>query len=110
MASEVHNLKFEYHGLLENRKTTTPWNRKEQLVKYGAILQNERYVTDGKIITSAGVSAGIDMSLYLLSLVVNESFAKFVQLGMEYDPKPFLIQVPLRKPQKRWLTKFANQL
>lgn len=75
-------------GLLENRKATTHWNRKEQLAKYGVILQNERYVIDGKIITSAGVSAGLDMSLYLLSLVVNESFAKSVQLGMEYDPKP----------------------
>lgn len=75
-------------GLLENRKATTHWNRKEQLAKYGAIIQNERYVKDGKIITSAGVSAGIDMSLYLLSLVVNNNFAKFVQLGMEYDPKP----------------------
>jgi hypothetical protein len=45
-------------------------------------------VKDGKVITSAGVSAGIDMSLYLLSLVVNENYAKAVQLGIEYDPKP----------------------
>jgi len=75
-------------GLLKDHKATTHWNRKEQLVKYGVILQNERYVKDGKIITSAGVSAGIDMSLYLLSLVVNENYAKAVQLGMEYDPKP----------------------
>jgi transcriptional regulator GlxA family with amidase domain len=75
-------------GLLVNRKATTHWNRKEQLAKYGAIVQNERYVKDGKILTSAGVSAGIDMSLYLLSLVVNENFAKTVQLVMEYDPKP----------------------
>jgi len=75
-------------GILKDCKATTHWNRKEQLAKYGAILQNERYVKDGKIITSAGVSAGIDMSLYLLSLVVNENYAKAVQLGMEYDPKP----------------------
>jgi transcriptional regulator GlxA family with amidase domain len=75
-------------GLLKNCKATTHWNRKEQLAKYGAILQNDRYVKEGKIVTSAGVSAGIDMSLYLLSLIVNVSFAKAVQLGMEYDPKP----------------------
>ena len=75
-------------GLLKDCKATTHWNRKNQLLKYGAILQNDRYVKDGKIITSAGVSAGIDMSLYLLSLIVNENFAKAVQLGMEYDPKP----------------------
>jgi len=75
-------------GILKDCKATTHWNRKEQLAKYGAILQNERYVKDGKIITSAGVSAGIDMSLYLLSLIVNDNYAKAVQLGMEYDPKP----------------------
>ena len=50
--------------------------------------QYERYVKDGKIITSAGVSAGINISLYLLSSVVNENYAKVVQLGIEYDPKP----------------------
>jgi transcriptional regulator GlxA family with amidase domain len=75
-------------GLLKDCKATTHWNRKNQLAIYGAILQNDRYVKDGKIVTSAGVSAGIDMSLYLLSLIVNENFAKAVQLGMEYDPKP----------------------
>ncbi len=75
-------------GLLKDCKATTHWNRKKQLAKYGGILQNDRYVKDGKIVTSAGVSAGIDMSLYLLSLIVNENFAKAVQLGMEYDPKP----------------------
>jgi transcriptional regulator GlxA family with amidase domain len=75
-------------GLLKDCKATTHWNRKNQLVKYGAILQNDRYVKDGKIVTSAGVSAGIDMSLFLLSLIVNVNFAKAVQLGMEYDPKP----------------------
>jgi len=75
-------------GILTNCKATTHWNRKEQLAKYGVTVENERYVEDGKIITSAGVSAGIDMLLYLLSLVVNEDYAKAVQLGMEYDPKP----------------------
>jgi len=74
--------------ILKDCKATTHWNRKEQLAKYGANIQKERYVKDGKVITSAGVSAGIDMSLYLLSLVVDENYAKAVQLGMEYDPKP----------------------
>jgi transcriptional regulator GlxA family with amidase domain len=75
-------------GLLKDCKATTHWNRKSQLANYGVVLRNDRYVKDGKIVTSAGVSAGIDMSLYLLSLIVNENFAKAVQLGMEYDPKP----------------------
>jgi transcriptional regulator GlxA family with amidase domain len=87
-------------GILKNCKATTHWNRKEQLAKYGAILQNERYVKEGKIVTSAGVSAGIDMSLYLLSLVVNENYAKVVQLGMEYDPKPPFDSGSLEKAPK----------
>jgi len=75
-------------GLLKNCKATTHWNRKEQLKEYGVNVVNERYVKDGKIITSAGVSAGIDMALYLVSLLVNEKFAQVIQLSMEYDPKP----------------------
>jgi transcriptional regulator GlxA family with amidase domain len=75
-------------GLLEGRNVTTHWNRKEQLRKYNVNVVDERYVKDGKYITSAGVSAGIDMALYLISLIQNENTAKFIQLGMEYDPQP----------------------
>jgi transcriptional regulator GlxA family with amidase domain len=75
-------------GLLMNCKATTHWNRKEQLSEYGVSVVNERYVKDGKIITSAGVSAGIDMALYLVSQLVNEKLAQAIQLSMEYDPKP----------------------
>jgi transcriptional regulator GlxA family with amidase domain len=75
-------------GILKGCRVTTNWNRVEQLRKYSVEFVNERYVKDGKIITSAGVSAGIDMALYLTSLVVNENFAKTVQLAIEYDPMP----------------------
>jgi len=75
-------------GLLNGRRATTYWNRKEQLKSYGVEVVNERYVKDGKIITSAGVSAGIDMTLYLAALLKGEDFAKIVQLGIEYDPQP----------------------
>ena len=75
-------------GLLKDCKATTHWNRKEQLAAYCSDISDDRYVVDGKIVTSAGVSAGIDMALYLLSLVVNETYAKVIQLGMEYDPQP----------------------
>jgi transcriptional regulator GlxA family with amidase domain len=75
-------------GLLKNVRAITYWNRIEQLKKYGAIIENERYVRDGKIITSAGVSAGIDMALYLVSLLANDRMAQAIQLSMEYDPKP----------------------
>ncbi|MBP1639295.1 MAG: glutamine amidotransferase [Bacteroidetes bacterium] len=75
-------------GLLTGVKATTHWNRKDQLATYGAIIEDDRYVVDGKISTSAGVSAGIDMSLYLLSRIVDENFAKTIQLAIEYDPQP----------------------
>ena len=75
-------------GILNGRRVTTHWNRVEQLKKYPVEFVKERYVKDGKIITSAGVSAGIDMALYLTSLVINEKFAKLIQLAIEYDPKP----------------------
>ena len=75
-------------GLLKNKKATTHWNRKEQLRMYGVNVVDERYVEDGKIITSAGVSAGIDMALYLVSRLLDENAAMKIQLGLEYDPKP----------------------
>jgi transcriptional regulator GlxA family with amidase domain len=75
-------------GLLNDKKVTTHWNRKTQLAAYCPQILEDRYVLDGKVITSAGVSAGIDMALYLLSLITSETYAKTVQLGMEYDPQP----------------------
>ena len=75
-------------GLLENRECTTHWMRREQLAKYNVIIKNERYVRDGKIITSAGVSAGIDMALYLAGKISNDHTAQMIQLGIEYDPQP----------------------
>jgi transcriptional regulator GlxA family with amidase domain len=75
-------------GILKDCKATTHWNRKEQLKGYGVTVVDERYVKDGKIISSAGVSAGIDMALYLVSLLVDEKLAQAIQLSMEYDPKP----------------------
>jgi transcriptional regulator GlxA family with amidase domain len=75
-------------GLLNGKNGTTHWRRKEQLKNYQVVVKNERYVHDGKIITSAGVSAGIDMALYLVSLIAGEPIAKMIQLAIEYDPNP----------------------
>lgn len=75
-------------GLLENKNCTTHWRRKEQLGKYNLSVKNERYVEDGKIITSAGVSAGIDMALFLAGRIAGEKAAKMIQLAVEYDPAP----------------------
>ena len=75
-------------GLLDGKRCTTHWRRKEQLKKHNVLFEEERYAHDGKIITSAGVSAGIDMALYLVSLIEGEQSAKLIQLGIEYDPMP----------------------
>lgn len=75
-------------GLLDGGKATTHWLAREKLATYGAEVINERVVQDGKILTSAGVSAGIDMALQLLRLTHGDQMAKTIQLGLEYDPEP----------------------
>lgn len=75
-------------GLLDGRKCTTHWRRRDQLKGYPVEVVNERYVRDGKYVTSAGVSAGIDMAIYLASLIAGDEVAMTIQAGIEYDPKP----------------------
>ena len=75
-------------GLLKGKRCTTHWRRKAQFQQYKVLIEEERYVHDGKYITSAGVSAGIDMALYLVSLIEGDQSAKLIQLGIEYDPIP----------------------
>lgn len=75
-------------GLLEGRKATTHWGWLEHLSGFGAEPVSERVVVDGKIVTAAGVSAGIDMALTLLAQASDPATAQAVQLAMEYDPQP----------------------
>ncbi|MBS9462462.1 DJ-1/PfpI family protein [Flagellimonas sp. 389] len=76
-------------GLLEGKKATTHWYRADEtLAEYGAIFIKQRYTNDGKYWTSAGVSAGIDMSLALMDKILGRNYAEFVALNLEYDPKP----------------------
>jgi len=75
-------------GLLESKKATSHWAAIHLLQDYGSITTNERYVQEGKIVTAQGVSAGIDMSLFLADQIVGEKMAKAYQLLIEYDPKP----------------------
>lgn len=75
-------------GLLKDKKATSHWGVIQLLKNYGSIPTKERYVKEGKMITAQGVSAGIDMSLYLASQIVGEEQAKAYQLFIEYDPKP----------------------
>ncbi|NRQ38712.1 DJ-1/PfpI family protein [Nonomuraea sp. NN258] len=75
-------------GLLRGRKATTHWSLLDHLAGVGAEPVSERVVIDGKIVTAAGVSAGIDMALTLLALATDETTAQAVQLAIEYDPHP----------------------
>ncbi len=75
-------------GLLEGRKATSHWLFLEQLRGFGADPVGGRFVEDGKVITAAGVSAGIDMALHLVGREVGPELAQAVQLGIEYDPQP----------------------
>jgi transcriptional regulator GlxA family with amidase domain len=75
-------------GLLEGRNATTHWSHHRLLERLGATYRPERWVEDGKVITSAGVSAGIDMALALVARLTDEPTARMVQLWIEYDPQP----------------------
>jgi len=75
-------------GLLKGRKATTHFSARPLLLKYGATPSEERVVQEGKIITAAGVSSGIDMALYLAEQVADTTTAKALQLMIEYDPQP----------------------
>ncbi|KAL2620399.1 hypothetical protein R1flu_000604 [Riccia fluitans] len=75
-------------GLLKDVPATGHWNTYELLQKYGVKTTEKRVVQEGKIITAAGVSSGIDMGLLLVSLIADEETAKAIQLYIEYDPQP----------------------
>lgn len=75
-------------GLLEGLKATSHWKAITLLSKYGVIPTRERIVEQGKYITAAGVSAGIDMALYLSEKLVGKDETKAIQLTIEYDPQP----------------------
>ena len=78
-------------GPARNKRVTTHWGFVESLRARGEaseVLENIRYVRDGNIVTSAGVSAGIDMALWLTGQLHGPDFARKVQRAMEYDPAP----------------------
>ena len=71
----------------------------DELAKFGATAVQSRYVFDGKLVTSAGVSAGIDMAIALAAQLRSAELAQAIQLGIEYDPKPpFDTGSPARAP------------
>jgi putative intracellular protease/amidase len=75
-------------GLLAGRPATTHWTARDELARLGAVVVEERVVRDGKYVTAAGVSAGIDMALTLAGIIAGDRTAQAIQLGIEYDPQP----------------------
>ncbi|MEE6308047.1 DJ-1/PfpI family protein [Plantactinospora veratri] len=75
-------------GLLRGRTATTHWRSAERLASFGATYSARRVVDDGKLLTAAGVSAGIDMALTLAARLADRTTAEAIQLAIEYDPQP----------------------
>jgi transcriptional regulator GlxA family with amidase domain len=75
-------------GILDGLDATTHWARADQLERLGARYTEQRVVEQGKVITAAGVSSGIDMALTLLDRMYGPAIAQSVQLAIEYDPRP----------------------
>lgn len=75
-------------GILDKRSATCHWAYLDELASLGANVVPERIVHDGKIMTAAGVSAGIDMALQLAGEIGGREMAEAIQLGIEYDPNP----------------------
>jgi transcriptional regulator GlxA family with amidase domain len=75
-------------GLLKGIEATTHWSRYDRLAELGAKPVQKRFVRQGKIITAAGVSAGIDMALSLVQIEQGDQYAQGLQLAIEYDPDP----------------------
>jgi len=77
-------------GLARGKRVTTHWGFVPQLRERGdvTVLENVRYVRDGRLVTSAGVSSGIDMALWLVGQLHGVAHARTTQKLMEYDPAP----------------------
>jgi transcriptional regulator GlxA family with amidase domain len=75
-------------GLLAGLEAATHWSAADLLESFGARYTSRRVVFEGKIVTAAGVSAGIDMALTLAARLAGEDVARAIQLAIEYDPQP----------------------
>jgi transcriptional regulator GlxA family with amidase domain len=76
-------------GLLDGLEATTHWGALDELAPLcGTVVGDRRIVQQGKIVTAAGVSAGIDMALWLVARIAGDDMSRAIQLGIEYDPQP----------------------
>ncbi|MBN3727744.1 DJ-1/PfpI family protein [Burkholderia sp. Ac-20379] len=75
-------------GLLKGRRAGSHWQARHLLSQFGATPSDARLTIDGKLYTSGGVTAGIDMALQVAAEVAGEDVARQIQLQIEYDPAP----------------------
>ena len=75
-------------GALAGRQVTTHWSARHLMRYYGAVLADARVVVDGNLISAAGVTAGLDAALALVSLLRGDATAQEIQLAIEYAPNP----------------------
>ncbi len=88
-------------GVLTGLKATTHWAVFDRLSRWGGVPTHRRVVEDGKVMTAAGVSAGIDMGLILAARLVGSEYAQAIQLALEYDPEPpFDVGSPEKAPKE----------
>jgi transcriptional regulator GlxA family with amidase domain len=86
-------------GILDGLEATTHWLELETLRQYGVTPVSRRVVVQGKVMTAAGVSSGIDMALTLAARIAGDEVAQAIQLGIEYDPEPpFQAGSPAKAP------------
>ena len=85
------SLVYAAAGLLSGRRATTHWSSLDRLAELDATIvvqPQERFVDDGDVITSAGISAGIDMALHLIVRLAGTDRAREVRRAIQYDPAP----------------------
>ncbi len=75
-------------GILDGLEATTHWFAYDELASFGATPTSQRVVRQGKVVTSAGVSSGIDMALTLAAEMAGPDVSQAIQLAIEYDPQP----------------------
>ena len=88
MKDNISKSEIRKDAIQDGVEATTHWSSLEDLAALGAIPVRERVVIRGKIVTAAGVSAGIDMALRLAALEAGDEVAMAIQLILEYDPQP----------------------
>jgi putative intracellular protease/amidase len=95
-------------GVLDGLDATSHWTELETLARFGASPTDRRVVEQGKVITAAGVSSGIDMALVLAERLAGAEVAQMIQLGIEYDPQPPFDSGSRAKAPQRIVERFTR--